>query len=97
MLFVKKKCFLNFIFGFLVLLFHWEHKQHQKISNRMTAINTHISVITLTINGLIQMIQNYWVKKQNPSICASKKHMLEIQTLHVAQVGLGYVAQTILN
>lgn len=39
----------------------------------MTAINTHLSVITLNINGLNTPIKRHrkveWVKKQNQSFC----------------------------
>ena len=52
---------------------------YQKTKHKMAIRRPRISIITLNINGQKPPIKRLrvaeWIKKQNPTICASRRHI----------------------
>ena len=61
-----------------------ETLSYQKSKNKMVIRRPHISIITLTVNGLNLPIKRHrvaeWITKQNPTICCLQEIHLSSKT-----------------
>ena len=56
------------------------------LASKMAGSNSHITILTLNVNGLNALIKTYrlanWIKSQNPSVCYIQETHLTCQDTH---------------